>query len=305
MTSKSFWALFFVLLAIILGANSFYVVNESQRALKLRFKKAVRPADSDLPVVYEPGLHFKMPFVEKAARIDARMQTMDGSPDVFTTSNKQFLDVDTYVQWKIVDFATFYVSTISNVGAAGSGNIDYAEDRLEELVDNGLRNAFGQRTLQEAISGERTELMNDVKESVNKLTPQYGIEVVDIRVKKVNYTAEVVENVYEQIKSERKAKATDTRSKGQEKANVLVAETDADVQRILAKADEYSRRVRGEADAESAKIYADSYNKNPEFYAFLRSLDAYKTSFSSKDDILVIQPDSEFFRYLKDAEGKK
>ncbi len=297
METKSFWSIIFVALIVLIGSNSFFVVDESQKALKLRFGKALRD-ESNLPVIFEPGLQFKIPFMEKAIKLDARVQTMDGDKDVFTTVEKQFLDVDTYVQWRVTDFAKFYVS-------AQQGDFLVAENRLEKLVDNGLRNAFGQRSVEEAISGEREQLMEDVKNSVNKQTPEFGIEVVDIRVKKVNYTQKVVQNVYDQIISERQAKATETRSKGRETANKQIAKTDADVQRILAEADEYARTTRGDADAQVAKIYADTYNKNPEFYAFLRSLDAYKASFNSKDDVLVIKPDSEFFKYLKASKGKK
>lgn len=296
MQGKSFWVGLFVILAVFLGLNSIYVIDETQRALKLRFGKVLRDVD-ELPVVFEPGIHFRYPIADKIIRLDARIQTMDGDPDVFTTSNKQFLDVDTYVQWRVKDFSQFYLRT--------NGQFRQAETFLERLVDDALRNQFGLRTLQEAISEQREELMTQIREDVNARVPEYGIEVVDIRVKKVNYTSEVVQQVYEQIRSERRATATDIRSQGKKEGNILRAKTDADVQRILAEADQYARSMRGDADAQVAKIYADSYNKNPEFYAFLRSLDAYKASFSSKNDVLVIKPDSEFFKYLKASKGTK
>ncbi|WMS88985.1 protease modulator HflC [Pleionea litopenaei] len=282
-------------LLVITGANSIFRVNEAERALKLRFGKVERDAN-DLPVVFEPGLHFKLPFFENMIKLDARVQTMDPRPDVFTTSNKQFLNVDTYVLWRVNDFSQFYLRT--------NGQFREAEKLIERLVDNGLRDQFGQRTLQDSISEQRQDLMEEIRSDVNQRVPEYGIEVVDIRVKKVNYTPEVVLDVYEQIKSERRATAIDIRSQGQKEGNILKAKTDADVQRIIAEADEYARTTRGEADAEVARIYAETYNKNPEFYAFLRSLDAYKKSFSNKDDVLVIKPDSEFFKYLKDSSGK-
>ncbi len=292
MQGKSFWLIIFGLIVLLLGANSLFVIDESERALKLRFGKVLRDAN-ELPVIFEPGLHFKYPIVDTIKRIDARVQTMDAQPDVFTTSNKQFLDVDTFVQWRVNDFSQFYLRT--------DGQFRKAETFLERLVDNGLREQFGRRTLQESISEQREDLMDEIENELNQRVPEYGIEVVDIRVKKVNYTSRVVEQVYEQIRSERRATAIDIRSQGQKEANILKAKTDADVQRILAEADEYSRTVRGNADAKVAQIYADSYNKNPEFYAFLRSLDAYRSSFNSKDDVLVIKPDSEFFKYLKNS----
>ncbi|MEE4246890.1 MAG: protease modulator HflC [Kangiellaceae bacterium] len=296
MSGKGSWFIIIALLAFLVGSKSIYVIDETQRALILEFGKVKRDAEG-LPEIRKPGLHFRVPIKDSVIRLDARVQTMDGDPDVFTTSNKQFLDVDTYVMWRVKDFAQFYLRT--------NGQVRQAESLLDRLVDNGLRDQFGQRTLNESISEQREELMGKIASDVNDRVVEYGIEVVDIRVKKVNYTADVVTRVYEQIKSERQATATDIRSQGKKEGNILRAKTDADVQRIIAEADEYSRTTRGDADAQVAKIYANTYNKNPEFYAFLRSLDAYKASFSSKDDILVIKPDSEFFKYLKDSTGKK
>jgi len=295
MSTKSLFTIIFVLLAFLAGAKSIYIVEETEKGLILRFGKVVRD-DQKVPIVYEPGLHFKMPFVDTVVVLDTRVQLMDGSPDVFTTQNKEFLDVDTYVQWKVVDFAKFYIRT--------SGNFRKAEGFIEDFVDNGLRNQFGKRTLEQAISGEREELMGDIKTFVNSKVPEYGLEVVDIRVKKVNYTSRVLKNVYEQIISERRAQAVLIRSDGKQKGNIVKAKTDANVLRILAEADEYSRTIRGNADAEAAKIYADTYNQDKEFYSFLRSMDAYKASFNTKGDIMVVSPDSDFFKYLKDSKGK-
>ncbi len=296
MQNKAIWLGLLGLVLILFGVNSIYVIDETKKALKLKFGKVLRDAE-ELPVVFEPGLHFKIPVIETIIFLDARIQTMDGDPDVFTTSNKQFLDVDTYVQWRVQNFSQFYLRT--------NGQLRQAESLLERLVDNALRDQFGTRTLQEAISEQREDLMDQIRSDVNSRVPEYGIEVIDIRVKKVNYTSEVVSQVYEQIKSERKATAIDIRSQGIKEGNIMRAKTDADVQRILAQADEYSRTVKGNADAEVAEIYAKTYNRNPEFYAFLRSLDAYKASFSNKDDVLVIKPDSEFFKYLKSSKGTK
>ncbi|TQV86959.1 protease modulator HflC [Aliikangiella coralliicola] len=294
MNAKTPIVAFLSILLVVVLADSFYVILETERALKLRFGKVLRDAD-EKPTTFEPGLHFKLPFVEKIISLDARVQTMDGAPNVFTTSDKQFLDVDTYVQWRVKDFSQFYLRT--------QGRFREAESVLERLVDNGLRDQFGQRTLLEAVAGQREQLMIDIRANVNARVPDYGIEVVDIRVKKVNYTNEVLPNVYNQIISERTATAEERRSKGKKEGNIIKATTDATVKKIKAEADEYARTTRGEGDAEAASIYADTYNKNPEFYAFLRSLDAYEQSFKNKGDVLVINPDSEFFKYLKDAEG--
>ena len=295
MPNKNFFVAIIVVIVMLILSGSIFVIDEGERALKLRFSKVARDADN-MPTVYEPGIHFKFPYIESVIKLDARTQTMDGQPDVFTTENKEFLDVDTYAQWRINDFSQFYLKT--------NGDFKEAEGRLERFIDNGLRNQFGQRTLEEAISEQRDDLMDDIKGFVNPRVKEYGIELVDLRVKKVNYTSRVLADVYNQIISERKAKAIAIRSEGQQKANIIRSETDADVKQTLAEADEYARTRRGEADAEVAEMYANTYNKNRDFYAFLRSLDAYKESFKSKDDVLVIKPDSEFFKYFKDAEGK-
>ncbi|MGX5174813.1 protease modulator HflC [Aliikangiella sp. IMCC44653] len=295
MSNKSPFIAFFIILSVFILSDSVYVILETERALKLKFGKVLRD-ENDLPTTFEPGLHWKFPLIEKVISLDARVQTMDGAPNVFTTEDKQFLDVDTYVQWKVNDFSQFYLRT--------QGRFTEAESVIERLVDNGLRDQFGQRTLIEAVAEQREELMNAIRNDVNKRVPDYGIEVVDIRVKMVNYTNEVLPNVYNQIISERKATADERRSKGKKEGNIIIATTDATVKKIKAEADEYARTTRGEGDALAAKIYADTYNKNPDFYAFLRSLDAYKESFKNKDDIMVVQPKGEFFKYLKDSKGK-
>ncbi|MGB0495157.1 MAG: protease modulator HflC [Kangiellaceae bacterium] len=296
MSNKSLFGIIFLLIALVVVSKSIYIVEETHKGLILRFGKVLRDSEK-VPEIYSPGIHFKAPFVDTVVQIDTRVQLMDGRPDVFTTQNKEFLDVDTYVQWRVTDFAKFYIRT--------AGNFTKAEGFIEGFVDNGLRNQFGKRTLEQAVSGEREELMGDIRSFVNSKVPEYGLEVVDIRVKKVNYTSRVLNNVYEQIISERRAQAILIRSDGKQTGNIVKAKTDANVLRTLAEADEYSRTTRGNADAEAAKIYADTYNKDPEFYAFLRSIDAYKASFNNKNDILVVSPDSDFFKYLNNAKGKK
>jgi len=295
MSNKGLFSIIVLIAVVVVASKSIYIVEETEKGLILRFGKVLRDAEKQ-PEVYSPGLHFKTPFVDTVVLIDTRVQLMDGTPDVFTTQNKEFLDVDTYVQWKVNDFAKFYIRT--------NGNFRKAEGFIEGFVDNGLRNQFGKRTLEQAISGEREELMGDIRTFVNSKVPEYGLEVVDIRVKKVNYTSRVLKNVYEQIISERRAQAKLIRSEGKQEGNIVKAKTDANVLRTLAEADEYSRTVRGKTDADAAKIYADTYNKDPEFYAFLRSIDAYKASFDTKGDILVVSPDSDFFKYLKSSDGK-
>jgi membrane protease subunit HflC len=295
MSTKGLLTVIGLLIVLVVGSKSIFIVEETEKGLTLAFGKVHRDAEN-MPLVYSPGLHFKKPWYS-VVLIDTRVQLMDGTPDVFTTQNKEFLDVDTYVQWKVTDFAKFYIRT--------NGNFRKAEGFIEGFVDNGLRNQFGKRTLEQAISGGREELMGDIRTFVNSKVPEYGLEVVDIRVKKVNYTSRVLKNVYDQIISERGAQAKLIRSEGKQEGNIVMAKTDANVLRTLAEADEYARTVQGKADADAAKIYAETYNKDPEFYAFLRSMDAYKMAFENKGDVMVVSPDSDFFKYLKNSKGKK
>lgn len=298
MKPSSFFAIFALFIGIVVAVNSYFIIDETQKGLILKFSKVHRDAN-DSPIIYSPGIHFKIPFIETPVVIEKRIQTMDGIPDVVTTSEKEYVEVDTYVQWKVEEnsFGQFYLRT--------NGDSRRAEDALEKLVDDAMREEFGKYPIRDAISSEREDMMDNIKNNVNKKTlKEYGIQVVDIRVKKVNYTKEVVQNVYDQIISERKAKAVAIRSEGQEKANIITAETDAEVKKIKAEADEFARTLQGKADAKVAQVYADTYKKAPEFYSFLRSLDAYKASFATKDDVLVIKPDSDFFKYLNDSLGK-
>ena len=295
MSNKGIISIILGLLVALGLSKSLYVIEETERGLLLNFGKIVLN-DEGKAEVNQPGLHFRIPIKHKVVLLDARVQIMDGTPDKFTTQNKEFLDVNSYVQWRISDFEKFYVRT--------NGNINKAEGFLEQFVDNGLRNQFGKRTLQQAISGERGELMGDIKIFVNSKVPEYGMKVIDIRVKKVNYTSRVLQNVYEQIKSERGAQAILIRSDGQQAGNIVRAKADAEVLRIYAVADEYDRTIRGEADGKAAKVYADTFNQDVEFYSFLRSLDAYKASFNSKNDIMVINHKSEFFKYFNKSKIK-
>ncbi len=296
MSNKGFFGIILLLVVVLVLNSTIFVLSEGSRGLVRHFGKVERNAE-DIPIIYEPGIHFKFPLIDNVIYIDARMQTLDGAPNVFTTVDKEFLEVNTYVQWKVIDFSQFYLRT--------NGQFRVAGDLLDRLVDNGLRDQFGQRTLKDAISGEREDLMFDIKADVNQKVPEYGIEVIDIRVKKINYPNEVAAKVYDRMKSERVATSTKTKTEGEKKGNIIRSQTDQKVQEILSEGDQVAREIKGQADAETAKIYADTYNKDPEFYAFLRSLDAYKASFNGKEDIIVVKPDSDFFKYFKQADGTK
>ena len=286
----------FLLLAVVFVlSQSMFIVKQQQRGFILEFSKVKKDADG-APSVYEPGLHFKIPFINKALKIDARIQTLDGAPDRVVTSNKFDLEIDTYANWRVKDFGQYYLRT--------GGKVNKANEFLERFIDSELRTQVGLRNTQEIVATKREETMAAILEAVKLKTPEFGIELVDVQVKKVNYPAEIRKNVFDEMKAERDRFAKKNRAEGQKTASIIRAETDAKATIIIAEAEQKTREIRGNGDAEAANIYAQTYNKNPEFYAFLRSLDAYKKSFNSSDDIMVINPDSEFFKYFKDVKGK-
>lgn len=282
-----------ILVAVfLLAVSSVFIVYEGQRGIVFQFKKIKRDSAGEM-VVLAPGLHFKLPFIEEVKKLDARIQTLDEAPDRFVTSEKKDLMVDSFVKWKIVDFSTYYLRT--------SGSVDNARVLLKQKVNNGLRTEFGNRTIQEIVSGDRATIMRKALESASSSKEDLGIEVVDVRIKAINLPTEVSTSIYERMRAERTAVAKEHRSQGQEQAEIIRATIDAKVTVMLAEAQKNAFILRGEGDAKAAKIYADSYSKDAEFYSFYRSLEAYKNSFSSKNDIMVIKPDSEFFRFLKDG----
>lgn len=286
-----------VIVAAVLGLSSLFVVNEGERAIVVQFGKVQRDADTGLPRVFEPGLHFKLPFIEQVKRMDARFKTLDDEADRFTTSEKKDLIVDTYVKWRISDFATYYLST-------NGGNQRQAEDLLTRRVSSGLRAEFGNRTIKDIVSGERDDVMREALIKSADSAQELGIEVIDVRVMQINLPNEVSQSIFQRMRAERQAVAREHRSEGQEQAEFIRADVDARVTVMLADAERESRQIRGEGEADAAGIYAQAYNRDPEFYAFLRSLQAYEASFASGNDILVLEPESDFFRYLKSLTGK-
>ena len=287
---KNFAIIILVLLSM-LTVSSIFVINEGERGIVFQFSKIKRDSAGEMRV-YEPGLHFKIPMIERVNKIDARIQTLDGAPDRFVTSEKKDVLVDSYVKWKIVDFSTYYVRT-------AGGNIDNARALLKQKVNNGLRTEFGTRTIKQIVSGDRDSLMAKALISAESSKADLGIEVIDVRVKQINLPKEVSNSICERMRAERKAVAQEHRSQGREKAEVARATVDAKVTIMLADAKKQAFTLRGEGDATAAKVYADSYGKDVEFYGFIRSLEAYENSFSSKNDIMVVKPDSDFFNYLK------
>jgi len=281
----------------LLTVSSVFVIYEGQRGIVFQFSKIKRDSVTDEMMIFEPGLHLKWPLVENVRKLDARIQTLDEPADRFVTAEKKDLMVDSFVKWKIVDFSTYYLRT--------SGSVDNARALLKQKVNNGLRTEFGNRTIKEIVSGDRSAIMSKALESAASSREDLGIEVVDVRIKAINLPTEISNSIYERMRAERTAVAKEHRSQGQEQAEIIRATIDAKVTVMLAEAQKNAFTVRGEGDAEAAKVYADAYTKDAEFYSFFRSLEAYENSFSSKNDIMVVKPDSEFFRFLKDGSDTK
>ena len=290
---------FLIVIIIALGAlvlSSLFVVDEGEKAIVIQFGKVQRDTDSGDTVVFEPGLHFKLPLIDRVVTLDSRIQTLDEVADRFVTSEKKDLIVDLYVKWKIKDFAKYYLAT--------GGFKDNAEILLQQKVNNGLRSEFGTRTISQIVSGERPELMDEAMAQASDSSDELGIEIVDVRVKQINLPLEVRNYIFQRMRTERDAVAREHRSEGKEKAEFIKANMDAKVTVMLADAERNARKLRGEGDAKAAEIYAKTYTKDAEFYNFLRSMDAYKSSFSNKQDVIVLEPDSDFFKYMKNETGK-
>ncbi len=285
-----------VILAVLIGFSSLFVVKEGTRAIVITFGK-VQQTPEGITKVYEPGLHFKLPIFDRVQPLDARIQTLDERADRFVTIEKEDLIVDSYVKWRIRDFENYFLST--------SGNKMQAESLLKQKVNNGLRAEFGTRTIQQIVSGERSELMDSAMKEVGGTTKELGIEIIDVRVKKINLPEEISISIFNRMRAERAAAAREYRSEGKEQGEIIKANIDARVEVMLADAERNARQLRGEGDAQAAQIYAQTYSKNAEFYSFLRSMDAYRNSFNNKQDVLVVEPDSDFFRYLNNSSGKR
>ena len=285
-----------IAVAAMVCFSSAFIVEEGQKGIVVQFGK-VKRVDSGEPRLYEPGLHFKVPLIDQVRKMDARIQTLEGQADRFVTSEKKDLIIDSYVKWKIEDFSKYYLAT-------GGGNKIQAEDLLKRKINNGLRSEIGNRTIKDIVSGERSTVMEDALMKMAR-SSELGIKVVDVRIKQINLPVEVSSSIYQRMRAERTAVAREHRSQGREQAEILRADIDRKVTVMIADAESNARQLRGEGDAEAAKIYADSYKKDPEFFSFVRSMEAYRKSFAGGNDLMVLKPDSEFFRYLKSPHGDK
>ena len=275
---------------VFLVVSSFlYRVTEMETAVKLRFGELI---ESNIA----PGLHFKIPLVHEVRKVDKRLLTLDAAAESFYTFEKKRLVVDSFVKWRVKDVGAYYKATGGEEGRAGR--------LLENRINNNLRDEIGARTLHEVVSGERDQMMQNLTASLNRAaSDELGIEILDVRVKKIDFPQEVRSAVFDRMRADREKEARQYRSEGFELAEKIRA--DADREKVIIEAEAYkeAEQTRGEGDARGAAIYAGAYNRDPEFYAFLRRLNAYESSFANKGDVLLLSPESDFFRYLNSIDG--
>ena len=285
MTVKQLWGGIIAALVIIVASNSLYVVKETQRGVLLKFGEVVNPN-------LEPGIHFKVPFVNNVRLFDGRILTVDSPAERFFTQEKKALIVDSYAKFRVLDTATYYTAT--------NGEEARAAGLLAQRINDGLRNEVAVRTVQEVVAGSRDEVMESITQRLSEVAAtELGVEVIDARVKKIDLPPDVSNSVYRRMNAEREKEARELRSEGQELAEGIRASADREVTVLKANAFREAEMVRGLGDAEATRIYADAYNQDPEFYAFVRSLKAYQETFNAGSDIMVIDPDNQFYQYLR------
>ncbi|BET98433.1 protease modulator HflC [Xenorhabdus taiwanensis] len=317
-----------IIAVLVVLYSSIFTVKEGERGIVLRFSKVVRDAENK-PIIYEPGLHFKIPFVEMVKTLDARIQTLDITADRFLTRENKDLIVDSYLKWRINDFSRYYLAT-------SNGDINRAEMMLGRKFSDRLRSEIGRLDVRGIVTDSRGRLTTDVRDALNRGTHEeddatdvdnaiasaaalveketkgkqpavnpnsmaaLGIEVVDVRIKQINLPQEISEAIYQRMRADREAEARLLRSEGSEEAEKIRAAADKTATEIRAEAQSEALVLRGEGDAEATKLFADAFNQDPEFYAFIRSLRAYEKSFKNNgNDVMVLSPDTDFFRYMK------
>lgn len=342
-----------LIVVLFVGFNSLFVISEGNVGIVTRFGKVVRNSEAEL-AVSQPGLHFKIPFIDKVRVLDARIQTLSARADRFVTAEKKDLIIDSYVKWRISDPSTFYLTT-------AGGNIMQAEELLRRRINNSLRSQIGRLTIHEIVSGQekegygsydnsfdraftsdqevqvlpeqanqeaseetlavttdvadtssenmiasskRDQVMQNALRDLSSNSAELGIEIVDVRIKQINLPPEVSNSIYQRMRAERDAVAKLHRSQGRREAETIKAQADREVAVKIATAEREARLLMGEGDAEATRIYAQAYSRNPELFDFLRSMDAYRKSMAQGNDVLVLKPDSEFFRYFTDPKGK-
>jgi modulator of FtsH protease HflC len=277
-------------IALVIWSSAF-IVNEKELAIKFKLGEIVT-------TINEPGLYFKLPLINNIRKFDSRVLTLDTAPERYLTSEKKNVIVDSYVKWRISNPRVYYTST-------QGGDEQRAVSRIISILNDEMKGQFGSKTIKEVISGERSAIMQAVNENAGVKTRDLGVELVDVRIKKVELPPDVSESVYQRMIKERDTVAKAFRSAGEEQAKGIRANADRQRTEILAEAYREAEQIRGDGDASAAKIYADAYGKDKEFYSFHRSLNAYRNSFSGNNDMMVLNPESDFFRYFKEATGKQ
>jgi modulator of FtsH protease HflC len=272
-----------IIVAIVVALNSLFVVKETEFAIKFRLGEVVR---SD----YEPGLHLKVPFINNVRKFERRLITLDMRPEQMNTAEQKFVEVDYYVKWRITDPREYYIAT--------QGDMAFTRSRLAQLIRNDLRDEFAQRTLSEVVSEQRREMMERLVERADTRFREFGIDVIDVRIKKIELTDEVLNSVFERMQTQRTEFANELRSLGRERSERIRADADRQVRVLLADAERDAQRLRGEGDARAIEIYANAFNRDQEFYSFWRSLEAYDRSFGTDKDVMLMDTRSEFFRYF-------
>lgn len=285
MSVKQLWGGILLALVVIIASNSLYVVKETQRGVLLKFGEVVNPN-------LKPGIHVKVPFVNNVRLFDGRILTVDSPAERFFTQEKKALIVDSYAKFRVLDTATYYTAT--------NGEEARAAGLLAQRINDGLRNEVAVRTVQEVVSGSRDEVMESITQRLSEVAAtELGVEVIDVRVKKIDLPPDVSDSVYRRMNAEREKEARELRSEGQELAEGIRASADREVTVLEANAFREAEMVRGLGDAEATRIYAEAYNQDPEFYAFVRSLKAYQETFNAGSDIMLIEPDNQFYQYLR------
>jgi len=287
MSGKGFLGVSLLVVVAALAMGFVYQVDEREKALVFKFGEIIKSDD-------DPGLHIKLPYPVNEVRFyDARVQTLDAEPELYLTREKKNLVVDSFVKWRIRDVAKYYPTVL--------GIKSNAEARLAQRVNDSLRREFGKRTVKEVVSGDRVQIMDVVRQAVDEEAASLGIEVIDVRLKRVDLDPEISETVYRRMDAERSRVAKDLRAKGAREAERIRANADKQRQIIIANARRDAEQVRGDGDAQATAIYAEAFEEDAEFYRLYRSLNAYKQTFGGENDFLIVEPDSEFFRYFKTA----
>ncbi len=273
-----------IIAGIFTALQSVFIVNQTEFAIKFRLGEVVR-AD------YEPGLHLKTPFINNVIKFDRRLQLLDMQPEQMNTAEQKYVDVDYYIKWQIEDPREFYIST-------SGGDFRIARTHLAQLIRDDLREEFARRSLNEVVSIQRRDMMEDLLLQASQSAQQFGIAINDVRIKKIELTEEVLDSVFNRMETQRTEYANELRSLGRERAEEIRADADRQTRILLAEAERDAARLRGEGDAQATATYAAAYERDPEFYSFIRSLEAYRNSFRAEGDVLLLDSDSDFFRYL-------